>query len=99
MPDINGNDSSPNVYLCTETWTKCCLPGNPDYFGEEMFDTRDLTFLWLPGGVIAYVDVNKASFALVLACWYSNEDTNLVMLSDYELDGNLRSPLHRRSSD
>ncbi|BBG97343.1 hypothetical protein with DUF3598 [Prunus dulcis] len=85
------NDSTPYVYLCTETLKKRSLPGNPAYFGEEeMLDMQDVTMLWLPGGVTAYVDVNKDGILCIGVGWYSNEGINLVMERDYGVDGKLK---------
>ncbi|CAN1274284.1 hypothetical protein LINPERPRIM_LOCUS15339 [Linum perenne] len=103
MTDIN--NGSPYVYLCTETLKKRSLPGNPVYFREEeMVDTQDVTILWLPGGVTAYVDVNKEGILCIGVGWYSDEGINLVMERDYDLDGNLKevrskTEVKRRWSD
>ncbi|CAL1388861.1 unnamed protein product [Linum trigynum] len=105
ISDINDNGSSPYVYLCTETLKKRSLPGNSVHFGEEeMLDTQDVTVLWLPGGVTAYVDVNKEGILCIGVGWYSDEGINLVMERDYDLDGNLKevrskTELKRRWSD
>ncbi|CAL2241085.1 unnamed protein product [Prunus armeniaca] len=99
------NDSTPYVYLCTETLKKRSLPGNPAYFGEEeMLDMQDVTMLWLPGGVTAYVDVNKDGILCIGVGWYSDEGINLVMERDYGVDGKLKevrskSEVKRRWSD
>ncbi|KAK1286371.1 hypothetical protein QJS10_CPB20g01368 [Acorus calamus] len=95
----------PYVYLCTETLNKRSLPENPVYFGEEeMLDMQDVTVLWLPGGVTAYVDVNKDGILCVGVGWYSEEGINLVMERDYGMDGKLKevrwkSEVKRRWSD
>ncbi|KAG8391500.1 hypothetical protein BUALT_Bualt01G0194200 [Buddleja alternifolia] len=84
-------DSTPYVYLCTETLKKRSLPENLVYFGEEeMLDMQDVTVLWLPGGVTAYVDVNKDGVLCIGVGWYSDEGINLVMERDYGLDGKLK---------
>ncbi|CAN6566496.1 unnamed protein product [Malus baccata var. baccata] len=99
------NDSTPYVYLCTETLKKRSLPGNPVYFGEEeMVDMQDVTMLWLPGGVTAYVDVNKDGILCIGVGWYSDEGINLVMERDYGVDGKLKevrskTEVKRRWSD
>ncbi|KAL0397661.1 UNVERIFIED_CONTAM: hypothetical protein Scaly_0214500 [Sesamum calycinum] len=86
--------STPYVYLCTETLKKRSLPENLVYFGEEeMLDMQDVTVLWLPGGVTAYVDVNKEGILCVGVGWYSDEGINLVMERDYGLDGKLKEAL------
>lgn len=93
------------VYLCTETLKKRRLPGNPVYFGEEeVMDIQDVTMLWLPGGVTAYVDVKKDGILCIGVGWYSDEGINLVMERDYGFDGNLKevrwkSELKRRWPD
>ncbi|XP_038881935.1 uncharacterized protein LOC120073259 isoform X2 [Benincasa hispida] len=94
----------PYVYLCTETLKKRRLPGNPVYFGEEEMDMQDVTMLWLPGGVTAYVDVKKDGILCIGVGWYSDEGINLVMERDYGFDGNLKevrwkSELKRRWPD
>lgn len=102
MEETNG---SPYVYLCTETLKKRSLPENPVYFGEEeMLDMQDVTMLWLPGGVTAYVDVKKDGILCIGVGWYSDEGINLVMERDYGVDGKLKevrskSELKRRWSD
>lgn len=102
MEETNG---SPYVYLCTETLKKRSLPENPVYFREEeMLDMQDVTMLWLPGGVTAYVDVKKDGILCIGVGWYSDEGINLVMERDYGVDGKLKevrskSELKRRWSD
>ncbi|XP_024029675.1 uncharacterized protein LOC21385228 isoform X2 [Morus notabilis] len=98
-------NGSPYVYLCTETLKKRSLPDNPIYFGEEeMLDMQDVTMLWLPCGVTAYVDVKKDGILCIGVGWYSDEGINLVMERDYGVDGKLKevrwkSELKRRWSD
>lgn len=88
---IEESNGSPYVYLCTETLKNRSLPENPVYFGEEeMLDMQDVTILWLPGGVTAYVDVNKDGILCIGVGWYSDEGINLVMERDYGTDGKLR---------
>ncbi|KAA0048812.1 uncharacterized protein E5676_scaffold291G00250 [Cucumis melo var. makuwa] len=93
------------VYLCTETLKKRRLPENPVYFGEEeVMDMQDVTMLWLPGGVTAYVDVKNDGILCIGVGWYSDEGINLVMERDYGSDGNLKevrwkSELKRRWPD
>lgn len=83
--------SAPYVYLCTENLKNRSLPENLVYFGEEeMVDMQDVAVLWLPGGVTAYVDVNKEGILCVGVGWYSDEGINLVMERDYGLDGKLK---------
>ncbi|XP_042029419.1 uncharacterized protein LOC121776310 [Salvia splendens] len=83
--------SAPYVYLCTENLKKRSLPENLVYFGEEeMVDMQDVTVMWLPGGVTAYVDVKKEGILCVGVGWYSDEGMNLVMERDYGLDGKLK---------
>ncbi|XP_020547147.1 uncharacterized protein LOC105179895 [Sesamum indicum] len=85
------SNSTPYVYLCTETLKKRSLPENLVYFGEEeMLDMQDVAVLWLPGGVTAYVDVNKEGILCIGVGWYSEEGINLVMERDYGLDGKLK---------
>ncbi|KAJ8900247.1 hypothetical protein K2173_024887 [Erythroxylum novogranatense] len=93
------------VYLCTETLKKRSLPESTVYFGEEeMLDMQDVTVLWLPGGVTAYVDVDKDGVLCIGVGWYSDEGINLVMERDYGVDGKLRevrwkTEVKRRWSD
>lgn len=83
--------SAPYVYLCTENLKNRSLPENLVYFGEEeMVDMQDVAVLWLPGGVTAYVDVNKEGILCIGVGWYSEEGINLVMERDYGLDGKLK---------
>ncbi|VAH34894.1 unnamed protein product [Triticum turgidum subsp. durum] len=79
------------VYLCMETMKKRSLPESSVFFGEEeMLDMQDVTILWLPGGVTAYVDVDKDGILCIGVSWYSEEGINLVMERDYGTDGKLR---------
>ncbi|KAJ4847619.1 hypothetical protein Tsubulata_002722 [Turnera subulata] len=81
---------TPYVYLCNETLKKRRSPENA-YFGEEeIIDMQDATVLWLPGGVTAYVDVNKDGILCIGVGWYSDEGINLVMERDYGTDGKLK---------
>ncbi|KAM7472030.1 hypothetical protein LguiA_010213 [Lonicera macranthoides] len=104
MEEINGN-GMPYVYLCTEILKKTNLPENPGYFGEEeMLDMGDVTILWLPGGITAYVDVNNDGILCIGVGWYSDEGVNLVMERDYGVDGKLKevrskSEVKRRWAD
>ncbi|XP_071736034.1 uncharacterized protein [Rutidosis leptorrhynchoides] len=85
------NYDPPYVYLCTETLKKRNLPESAVYFGEEeVLDMMDITMLWLPGGVTAYVDVNKDGILCIGVGWYSDEGINLVMERDYGTDGKLK---------
>lgn len=102
---VEESNAGAYVYLCTETLKKRRLPGNPVYFGEEeLMDMQDVTMLWLPGGVTAYVDVKKDGILCIGVGWYSDEGINLVMERDYGFDGNLKevrwkSELKRRWPD
>uniref|UniRef100_A0A804RHQ6 Uncharacterized protein n=1 Tax=Zea mays TaxID=4577 RepID=A0A804RHQ6_MAIZE len=82
---------SPLVYLCMETVKKRNLPESSVFFGEEeMLDVQDVTVLWLPGGVTAYVDISEDGILCIGVGWYSEEGINLVMERDYGTDGRLR---------
>ncbi|KAK4782913.1 hypothetical protein SAY86_007287 [Trapa natans] len=82
---------APYVHFCTETLKSRSLPENFVSFGdEEMPDMKDVTILWLPGGVTAYVDINKEGNLCIGIGWYSDEGMNLVMERDYGLDGELK---------
>jgi len=95
----------PYMYLCTDTLKKRSLQENSSCFGEEeMLDVNDVTVLWLPGGVTAYVDVNKDGVLCIGVGWYSDEGLNLVMERDYGMDGKLKevrwkSEVKRRWTD
>ncbi|KAL5216840.1 hypothetical protein ABZP36_008241 [Zizania latifolia] len=79
------------VYLCMEAMKKRNLPESSVFFGEEeMLDMQDVAMLWLPGGVTAYVDVDKDGILCIGVGWYSEEGINLVMERDYGTDGKLR---------
>ncbi|KAL9302813.1 putative calycin [Arabidopsis thaliana] len=84
-------ESTPVVYLCTEALKRRNLPETLVSFGEEeMIDMQDVSVMWLPGGVSAYVDVKKDGVLCIGVGWYSDEGINLVMERDYGLDGNLK---------
>ncbi|PIA30945.1 hypothetical protein AQUCO_05300049v1 [Aquilegia coerulea] len=88
---IEEGNGTPYVYLCMETLKKRSWPETPAYFGEEeMLDMQDVALLWLPGGVTAYVDVDKDGILCIGVGWYSDEGINLVMERDYGLDGKLK---------
>ncbi|XP_062226325.1 uncharacterized protein LOC133924687 [Phragmites australis] len=79
------------VYLCMETVKKRTMPESSVFFGEEeLLDMQDVTVLWLPGGVTAYVDIDKDGVLCIGVGWYSEEGINLVMEKDYGTDGRLR---------
>ncbi|XP_024010888.1 uncharacterized protein LOC18015884 [Eutrema salsugineum] len=85
------SETTPYVYLCTEALNRRNLPESSASFGEEeMIDMQDVSVMWLPGGVTAYVDVKKDGVLCVGVGWYSDEGINLVMERDYGLDGNLK---------
>ncbi|OEL21318.1 hypothetical protein BAE44_0017665 [Dichanthelium oligosanthes] len=89
MQELEGG--APFVYLCMETVKKRTLPESSVFFGEEeMLDMQDVTVLWLPGGVTAYVDINEDGVLCIGVGWYSEEGINLVMERDYGTDGRLR---------
>ncbi|CAD6260114.1 unnamed protein product [Miscanthus lutarioriparius] len=89
MQELEGG--SPFVYLCMETVKKRTLPESSVLFGEEeILDMQDVTVLWLPGGVTAYVDINEDGILCIGVGWYSEEGINLVMERDYGTDGRLR---------
>ncbi|KAI4302836.1 hypothetical protein MLD38_038537 [Melastoma candidum] len=86
-----GGGGLPYVYLCTETLKKRTSPESVVYFGEEeTLDMQDVTVLWLPGGVTAYVDISKDGILCIGCGWYSDEGINLVMERDYGLDGKMK---------
>ncbi|PWA95348.1 Calycin-like protein [Artemisia annua] len=90
VTEDDSNDP-PYVYLCTETLKKRNSPDSAVYFGEEeVLDMVDVTMLWLPGGVTAYVDVSKEGILCIGVGWYSDEGINLVMERDYGTDGKLK---------
>lgn len=84
------SETTPYVYFCTEALKRRDLPETSGSFGdEEMIDMQDVSVMWLPGSVTAYVDVKKDGVLCVGIGWYSDEGINLVMERDYGLDGNL----------
>ncbi|CAA7050626.1 unnamed protein product [Microthlaspi erraticum] len=99
------SETTPYVYLCTEALKRRNLPESSVSFREEeMVDMQDVSVMWLPGGVTAYVDVKKDGVLCVGVGWYSDEGMNLVMERDYGLDGNLKevrskSEMKRRWTD
>lgn len=89
--EVEDSTGPPYVYLCTEALKKRSLPEPPTYFGEEeMLDMNNVTVLWLPGGVTAYVDVKEDGILCIGVGWYSDEGINLVMERDYGMDGKLK---------
>ncbi|CAN8318501.1 unnamed protein product [Cochlearia groenlandica] len=98
-------ETTPYVYFCTEALKRRNSPENSVSFREEeMVDMQDVSVMWLPGGVTAYVDVKKDGVLCVGAGWYSDEGMNLVIERDYGLDGNLeevrsKSEMKRRWTD
>ncbi|XP_074575009.1 uncharacterized protein LOC141831533 [Curcuma longa] len=104
-PGADPEAGLPFVNLCTETLKTRRLPENSVSFGEEeVLDMQDATVLWLPGGVTAYVDVNKDGILTIGGGWYSQEGINLVMERDYGTDGKLKevrykSEVKRRWTD
>ncbi|CAH2057964.1 unnamed protein product [Thlaspi arvense] len=87
----SSDETTPYVYLCTEALKRRNLPESSVSFGEEeIVDMQDVSVMWLPGGVTAYVDVKKDGVLCVGVGWYSDEGINLVMERDYGLDGNLK---------
>ncbi|KAK8534607.1 hypothetical protein V6N12_057251 [Hibiscus sabdariffa] len=65
---------------------------------------KDVTVLWLPGGVTSYVDVSNDGILTIGVGWYSDEGINLVMERDYGINGKLKevrwkSEVKRRWAD
>jgi ELMO domain-containing protein len=88
--DDPSNTSGPSfVYFCTESAKKRSLPES-SFEEQELQDMQDVTILWLPGGVTAYVDVDPEGILCIGVGWYSEEGVNLVMERDYGTDGKLR---------
>ncbi|KAJ4759169.1 dihydroorotate dehydrogenase (DUF3598) [Rhynchospora pubera] len=86
----SSNTSGPSfVYFCTESLKKRSWPDS-SFEEQELRDLQDVTILWLPGGVTAYVDVDKEGVLCIGVGWYSDEGINLVMERDYGTDGKLR---------
>eukprot|EP01018_Ginkgo_biloba_P035123 Gb_22170 [translate_table: standard] len=78
------------VYLCMETLKRRSLPEVSVHFSDEdVLDLQDITILWLPGGITAYVDTKEDGVLSIGAGWYSDDGTNLVMERDYGADGRL----------
>lgn len=80
----------PFVYLCMETSKRRSLPEMPEHFADEdALDMQDVTVLWLPGQITAYVDAKEDGVLSIGVGWYSDDGTNLVMERDYGADGKL----------
>lgn len=80
----------PFVYLCMETLKRRNLPDVPEHFADEdALDMQDITVLWLPGQITAYVDTKEDGVLSIGVGWYSDDGTNLVMERDYGADGKL----------
>ncbi|KAI5077373.1 hypothetical protein GOP47_0007197 [Adiantum capillus-veneris] len=83
------NQRPPYVYMTTETKKRRLLPELPLHFSDEdIMDMQDVTVMWLPGGISAYVDVKDDGMLTVGVGWYEN-GVNLVMERDYNTEGNL----------
>eukprot|EP00252_Welwitschia_mirabilis_P020878 TRINITY_DN5214_c0_g1_i1.p1 TRINITY_DN5214_c0_g1~~TRINITY_DN5214_c0_g1_i1.p1 ORF type:complete len:490 (+),score=94.88 TRINITY_DN5214_c0_g1_i1:131-1600(+) len=92
LEEMEGESSSKRpsyVYLCMETLKKRELPEVPHFADEDALDMQDITVLWLPGGITAYVDTKNDGVLSVGIGWYSDDGINLVMERDYGSDGKL----------
>lgn len=93
------------VYLCMETLKRRSLPESPVHFVDaDALDLQDVTVLWLPGGITAYVDTKEDGLLTIGVGWYSNDGTNLVMEREYSDEGKLlevrsKSEIKRRWTD
>ncbi|GLJ46882.1 hypothetical protein SUGI_0988890 [Cryptomeria japonica] len=93
------------VYLCMETLKRRSLPEFPVHFVDaDALDLQDVTVLWLPGGITAYVDTKEDGVLTIGVGWYSSDGTNLVMERDYSNEGKLlevrsKSEIKRRWTD
>ncbi|KAH9293917.1 hypothetical protein KI387_040879, partial [Taxus chinensis] len=93
------------VYLCMETLKRRRLPEVPLHFVDaDALDLQDVTVLWLPGGITAYVDTKEDDVLTIGFGWYFDDGTNLVMERDYGADGKLlevrsKSEVQRRWTD
>lgn len=86
----------PYVYMTTETQKRRLLPEFPILFADEdIMDMQDVTVMWLPGGISAYVDVKDEGTLTVGVGWY-DDGVNLVMERDYNTEGKL-SEVHHKS--
>eukprot|EP00250_Pteridium_aquilinum_P016812 c23304_g1_i1 orf=616-2226(-) len=93
VPDDLGADRSserpPYVYMSMETEKRRLSPELPVHFADEdIMDIQDVTVMWLPGGISAYVDVKEGGTLTVGVGWY-DDGVNLVMERDYNTDGKL----------
>lgn len=78
------------VYLCMETLKKRILPEVAGHFADEdALDMQDVTVLWLPGQITAFVETKEDGVLSIGIGWYSDDGTNLVMERDYGADGKL----------
>lgn len=82
-------DRPPYVYLSMETVKRRLLPEKPVHFvDEDILDMQDVTVLWLPGGITAYVDQKEDGVLTIGIGWY-NDGVNLVMERVYNANGRL----------
>lgn len=90
--DIQSKQSSerpPYVYMTMETQKRRLLPEVSVHFtDEDIMDMQDVTVMWLPGGISAYVDVKDGGILTIGVGWF-NDGINLVMERDYNADGKL----------
>ncbi|MCO5591609.1 hypothetical protein L7F22_045598 [Adiantum nelumboides] len=86
----------PYVYMSTKTQKRRLLPEVPLHFADEdILDMQDVTVMWLPGGISAYMDVKDDGTLTVGVGWYEN-GVNLVIERDYNMEGKL-SEVHNKS--
>lgn len=79
----------PYVYMSMEMQKRRLLPDIPLHFADEdILDMQDVTVMWLPGGVNAYVDIKEGRTLTIGVGWYS-DGVNLVMERDYSANGKL----------
>lgn len=79
------------VYLCMETLKRRSLPEVAGHFADEdALDMQNVTVLWLPGQITAYVETKEDGVLSIGIGWYSDDGTNLVMERDYGADGKLQ---------
>jgi hypothetical protein len=85
----NQDNRPPFIYMTMETLKRRTLPEIPIHFiDEDVLDMQEVTMMWLPGGISAYVEIKGDGIFTVGVGWYE-DGINLVMERDYTSDGRL----------
>ena len=87
--ESGSTDRPPFIYMTMETLKRRTLPEIPIHFvDEDILDMQDVTVMWLPGGINAYVEIKGDGIFTIGVGWYE-DGVNLVMERDYTSDGKL----------